>query len=273
MRTKRVSHTADYAAEGVTSPSVRLGGARSTVDVPMLNDNELIGVLSIYRQEVRPFTEKQTELVKNFASQAVIAIENTRLLNELRQSLDQQTATAEVLSVISSSPGELELVFEAMLTNATRLCEAKFGALYLYDEGKLRLGAVHDVPPAFVDARGKEPFTPAPDASTGRVVATKHAVQIADLAATQSYSERNPVVVAAVEAGGVRTALSVPMLKEHALVGVITIYRQEVRPFTDKQIALVANFASQAVIAIENARLLDDLNNSTNSLNSASPTK
>jgi GAF domain-containing protein len=111
---------------------VRLGGARSTVDVPMLNDNELIGVLSIYRQEVRPFTEKQTELVKNFASQAVIAIENTRLLNELRQSLDQQTATAEVLSVISSSPGELELVFEAMLTNATRLCEAKFGVLYLY---------------------------------------------------------------------------------------------------------------------------------------------
>jgi GAF domain-containing protein len=121
MRTKRTSHTADYRAEGVVSPSVTLGGARSTVDVPMLKDNELIGALSIYRQEVRPFNNEQIELVKNFAAQAVIAIENTRLLNELRQSLEQQTATAEVLRVISSSPGELEPVFNAMLENATHL--------------------------------------------------------------------------------------------------------------------------------------------------------
>jgi len=137
----------------------------------------------------------------------VIAIENARLLNELRQSLEQQTATTDVLRVISSSPGELELVFEAMLTNAIRLCEAKFGVLYLYDEGRLRVGATHDVPPAFAEALGKEPFTPAPDASAGKVVATKQAVQIADLAATKSYSERDPTVVAAVEVGGVRTAL------------------------------------------------------------------
>ena len=142
-----------------------------------------------------------------------------------------------MLSVISSSPGELGLVFEAMLTNAVRLCEAKFGVLYLYDEGRLRVGAAHDVPPAFAEAR-KEPFTPAPDASTGKVVATKQAVQIADLAATQSYSDRNPLVVTAVEVGGVRTALSVPMLKENALVGIISIYRKEVRPFTEKQTTL-----------------------------------
>ena len=268
--TRQVSQTLDIAAEDPNEPIAKYAGARTLLAVPMLKDNEAIGVLGIYRQEVRPFTDKQIALVQNFAAQAVIAIENTRLLNELRQrtadlseSLEQQTATAEVLRVISSSPGEIELVFEAMLTNAIRLCEAKFGVLYLYDEGRLRFGATHDVPPAFAEARGKEPFTPAPDASTGKVLATKQAVQIADLAATQSYSDRNPVVVAAVEVGRVRTSLSVPMLKENALVGVISIYRKEVRPFTDKQTALLQNFAAQAVIAIENTRLLNELRQRT----------
>jgi GAF domain-containing protein len=242
--------------------TVEIAGARTLLGVPMFKESQLVGAIIIYRQEVRPFTDKQIELVKNFASQAVIAIENTRLLNELRQSLEQQTTTADVLRVISSSPGELEPVFEAMLTNAMRLCEAKFGVLYLHDEGRLRFGAAHDVPPAFAEARGKEPFTPAPDAGTGKVLATKQAVQIADLAATQSYADRNPIVVAAVEVGGVRTSLSVPMLKENALVGVISIYRKEVRPFTDKQTALLENFAAQAVIAIENARLLNELRES-----------
>ena len=269
MRTKQVIHTIDATKDAAVGLAAKFGGARSTICVPMLKDDELIGALIIYRQEVRPFTDKQIELLKNFAAQAVIAIENARLLNELRQrttdlseSLEQQTATSDVLKIISSSPGELELVFEAMLTNAIRLCEAKFGVLYLYEEGRLRLGATHEVPPAFAEARGKEPFIPAPDSGTGKVVATKQAIQIADLAATKSYSDRNPAVVAAVEVGGVRTSLSVPMLKENALVGLISIYRKEVRPFTEKQTALLQNFAAQAVIAIENARLLNELRQS-----------
>src|SRR6516162_1997550 len=250
-------------------PMAVVGDYRSVVAVPILRDCLAVGSIAVARAQAGLLPDPQIELLKTFADQAAIAIENVRLFaaeqqrtRELSESLEQQTATAEVLRVISSSPGELELVFEAMLTNAVRLCEAKFGVLYLYDEGRLRVGATHDVPPAFAKARRKEPFTPAPDASTGKVVATKQAVQVADLAATQSYSDRNPLVVTAVEVGGVRTTLSVPMLKENALVGVISIYRKEVLPFTDKQTALLQNFAAQAVIAIENARLLNELRDS-----------
>jgi GAF domain-containing protein len=160
------------------------------------------------------------------------ATEVARLRRELRESLDQQTATSEVLKVISSSPGDLKPVFEAMLANATRLCEAKFGTLYLYEEGRLRFVAAHNVPPAFAEARGRAPFTPAPDSALGRAVTRKQPVQLADAATTQSYADRVPVVVAAVEVGGVRTTLVAPMLKENALIGVISIYRQEVRSFT-----------------------------------------
>src|SRR5262249_49420053 len=137
-------------------------GARTLLVVPMLKDDELIGNITIYRQEVRRFTDKQIELVKNFAAQAVIAIENTRLLNELRESLDQQTATSEVLRIISGSPGDLQPVFESMLANATRLCEAKFGNLFLYKEGGLYAVASHNVPPAFAEARRRRPLYPPP---------------------------------------------------------------------------------------------------------------
>src|SRR5262249_29697931 len=130
-RTKQLSHTADAADDAVPGTAARLGGARSFLGVPMVKDDELIGVIAIYRQEVLPFTEKQIELVKNFAAQAVIAIENARLLNELRESLDRQTATSEVLGVISSAPGELQPVFQTILANATRICDAKFGVLHL----------------------------------------------------------------------------------------------------------------------------------------------
>jgi GAF domain-containing protein len=248
---------------------VDLAGARSLVAVPMLRDDVLVGTINIYRQEIGPFTDKQIELVQNFATQAVIAIENTRLLNELRQrtddlteSLEQQTATSEVLRVISSSPGELKPVFEAMLENATRICNAKFGVLMLSEEDAFRIVALHGAPPAYADERWREPvIKPHPDVAIGRVVATKQPVQIADIRSQPAYTS-DPKRSALLELAGARTMLAVPMLKDSEIVGQFAIYRQEVRPFTDKQIALVQNFAAQAVIAIENARLLNELRES-----------
>ena len=215
----------------------------------------------------RRSTDKQIELVTNFAAQAVIAIENTRLLNELRESLQQQTATADVLGVISSSPGELAPVFEAMLTNAVRTCEAKFGSLYLREGEAFRTVATHNAPPAYVEARRRDPlFRPWPDAPLGRLSVTKRAVHIADIKTIPSYVEGNPHIVAAVDLGGYRTVLSIPMLKNDELIGAIHICRQEVHRFSDKQIELVQNFANQAVIAIENARLLKELRQRTDDL-------
>jgi adenylate cyclase len=232
----------------------------------MLKENELIGALALCRQEVRPFTDKQIELVQNFAAQAVIAIENTRLLNELRESLQEQTATSEVLQVISSSPGNVQPVFSTVLENAVRICEAQFGLLYLYEDGGFRSVAARDVPPAFAEALGKEQFPPAPGGVLDAVMKTGRTVHVSDLAAAQGYLERHHRMVASVELGGVRTVVAVPMLRGDELVGVVGIYRQEVKPFTEKQIALLTNFAAQAVIAIENARLLNELRERTSQL-------
>ena len=265
MKTGRTAHSPDHAAiqsyaerHPVAIAAVEVAGMRSIVGVPMLKDNELIGVISIYRQEVRPFTDKQIELLTNFAAQAVIAIENTRLLRELRELLQQQTATADVLKVISRSPGELEPVFQVMLENATRICEAKFGTLYLSENDGFRATAMHNAPPAYEEARAGLVHPP-PDTSLWRAAKTKQVVQTADVTLERSYIERDPFVVSAVALGGYRGVLGVPMLHEDKLIGVICIFRQEVRPFTDKQIELVQNFAAQAVIAIENTRLLNEL--------------
>jgi two-component system, NtrC family, sensor kinase len=269
LLTKQVTHIPDIRTTQAyieRDPGVVVGaelaGYRTLLAVPMLKENELIGAFSIYRQEVLPFTEKQIALVQNFAAQAVIAIENTRLLNELRESLQRQTATSDLLSIISRSPGELEPVFQAMLENATRICEARFGNLYLHADGALCIAASHNVPPAFAEARRRGPFHPHPDSLFGHVIRIKATAHLADLATTQLYIERNPPVVDAVELGGVRTTLAVPILKENELIGIVAIFRQEVRPFSDKQIELVTNFAAQAVIAIENTRLLNELRES-----------
>ena len=268
LQTKTLVHAFDDSAEGPGVASFKLGGARTFIAVPMLRENELVGSINIFRQEPRPFTEKQIALVSNFAAQAVIAIENTRLLNELRESLEQQTATAEVLSVISSSPGELEPVFQTMLANAVRICDAKFGNIYRWDREALHIIASHNTPPAFEEARKRGgSYLPNPEMGIGRMVAAKTVIHIANSAAEKSYTElRNPEIVTAVELGGVRTVLFVPMLKDNELIGAIVVYRQEVRPFTDKQIDLVKNFAAQAVIAIENTRLLNELRQRTTDL-------
>ncbi|MGB8137012.1 MAG: GAF domain-containing protein, partial [Pseudolabrys sp.] len=235
---------------------------RTTLAVPMLKGDELIGTITIYRLEVKPFTDKQVALVETFANQAVIAIENARLLNELRESLEQQTATSEVLKVISSSQGDLDPVFQAMLENAVRICDASFGMLFRVKDGLVSAAAMVGVPPQFAEFWRRGPQRPGPRTALGRVVEEKQTVHIADVRTEAAYVEGEPVFVAAVNLGGFRTILTVPMLKDNELIGAFGIYRQEVRLFSDKEVELLSNFAAQAVIAIENARLLNELRES-----------
>jgi len=270
MRTKQVVHTVDDAAEPYPGNAAKFAGARTIVRVPMLKDDTLVGSIIIYRQEVRPFTDKQIELVKNFASQAVIAIENTRLLNELRRSLEQQTATADVLRVISASPGELAPVFQGILENATRLCEANFGNMFLREGNGFRTVAIHSPPSAYTEWYERHPFLEPtkeyPHSNLARLIETKKILHNADLRLDRGYLEGYPQVVALVDDAGARTDVLVPMLKEDQLIGAIVIYRTEVRPFNETQIELVQNFAAQAVIAIEKARLLSELRQRTTDL-------
>ena len=269
--TKQLVHIVDYAEDPAYKQGdpaavnmVERAGARTILLVPMLKDGEHIGNLNIYRQEVRPFTDKQIELVQNFAAQAVIAIENTRLLNELRQrtsdlteSLEQQTATSDVLRVISGSPGELKPVFEAMLDNAVRICGAKFGTLFRFDGEKFHTSAFVGAPQAYVDYQNRRgPFVPPLGAPLDLVLKTRDVVRTLDM------SERPTRAAEFAQFAGTKSHIAVPMLRDNELVGAIVIYNQEVQPFTDKQIALVQNFAAQAVIAIENTRLLNELRES-----------
>ena len=259
----KVVHVADVLAdpEYTWGGAQKIGGYRAALGVPLLSKGDVVGVIFVARTAPKPYTEKQIELVTTFGDQAVIAIENTRLLNELRESLQQQTATADVLKVISSSPGELEPVFEAMLANAMRVCEAKFGFMYRCSGDNWEIQAEYGAVPAYADIVRRS-TRPGPQTVVGRIASTRQMVQVADLAASRGYAERDPLVVAAVEIGGVRSILGVPLFKEDALIGAILLYRDEVRPFTDKQIELVENFAAQAVIAIENTRLLNELRES-----------
>jgi signal transduction histidine kinase len=262
----RTIHIPDVLADPEYSWGVKdVEAVRTVLAVPILKGDELLGVMIIYHlEEVRPFTNNQIALVETFADQAVIAIENVRLLNELRDSLDQQTATSQVLRVILSSLGELEPVFNAILENATRICEAKFGNMYLREHDAFRLAAIHNTPRALVENRTRKPFRPGDrDSVFGKAARTKQVVHVADIAAEQPYIEGDPGMVAAVKLGGMRTVLMVPMLKDDDLIGVLSIYRQEVRPFSEKQIELVKSFANQAVIAVENARLLSELRTRT----------
>src|SRR5262249_18029412 len=239
-------------------------GHRTVLAVPLLREDEAIGTLNIRRTEVKPFTDKQIELVRTFAAQAVIAIENVSLFDEvqartreLSESLEQQTATSEVLKVISASPGELEPVFNAMLENATRICEAKFGTLYRYHGGAFHPVTFHKVPPSLADfLRQRGSFVPPAATPLDSLLLARTLIHVID------DDGAEPVLGAAATHGGARVRLAVPMLKDNELCGAILIYRQQGLPFTEKQIELVKNFAAQAVIAIENTRLLNELRES-----------
>jgi GAF domain-containing protein len=229
-----------------------LAGARTIVTVALRKDGGLVGLIAVFRQEVHPFSDKQIALLENFAAQGVIAIENARLLTETREALEQQTATAEVLQVINSSPGDLAPVFDAMLERALRLCEGAVGQLYMFDGDCFETVASRGVPALL-------PQRPSPDTGLGRLAAGEDVVHIVDVAATELYRSGDPHRRRAVELGGARSLLVVSLRHDQKLLGALLVYRQEVRSFSDKQIALLQNFAAQAVIAIENARLMHDL--------------
>jgi two-component system, NtrC family, sensor kinase len=272
-------HVHDYlSAEGDDFPvgqeRARRFGFRSVLSVPLSREGESIGIIVLRRTEAQPFSDKQIALLQTFADQAVIAIGNVRMFDEvqaktrdLSESLEQQTATSEVLKAISASSGELEPVFQAMLENAVRLCGAKFAMLYLYEDNEFRAVGKLNLPPAWEEFLGKNAIRANnPRIPMGRVALTHQPVHVEDVLTDPAYIEGYPGMVGVAELGGARTLLQVPMLKDNELVGTIGIYRQEVRPFTDKQIALVQSFAAQAVIAVENARLLNELRQRTDDL-------
>jgi len=266
---ERFVHNDAAAGEGYRSGKtlyralVDLGGGRTNLAVPLRKDDALLGFIVIYRREVRPFADKQIALLQNFAAQAVIAMENARLLTETREALEQQTATAEVLQVINSSPGDLAPVFDAMLEKATRLCEAPFGTLRTWDGECFHLGAVHGEP-TFRDWVGQRgPIRPDGNASPlGRIQAGERVVLVADEPVGEGYWN-SAGFGKWVEASGIRRGIWVALRKDDELLGTITVFRQEPHPFSDKQIALLQNFAAQAVIAMENARLLGELHQRT----------
>jgi PAS domain S-box-containing protein len=245
---------------------VELGRARSAVQVALRKDDVLLGSLTVFRQEVRPFSDRQIALLQNFAAQAVIAMENARLIIETQEALEQQTATAEVLGVINSSPGNPTPVFEAMLEKAMRLCEAAFGFMMLYDGERFLPGAQRGVPAALAKYFADGPDKPGPGEAHTRILAGESLIHSLDYKEEEPYLRGNPLRRAVVDIGGARTALVIALRREQTLLGTFTVYRQEVRAFTEKQIALLQNFAAQAVIAMENARLITETRERTEEL-------
>jgi two-component system NtrC family sensor kinase len=253
---ERVVHIADMTEEDAYRSGdpnrraiVDLGGARTSLLVALVKDDAVLGFIMIYRQEVRPFSDKQIALLQNFAAQAVIAMENARLITETQEALEQQTATAEVLQVINSSPGDLAPVFDATLESATTLCESAHGALFIRDGDSNNFRAIpsRSTPRAFAEFLTCDPIYFDPERSIlAQTLQRRSAIQIADMRLSEPYQHKFPLALAAVESGGTRTLLSVPLVRDDAPVGIFQLARQEVRPFSDKQIALVSNFAAQA---------------------------
>ncbi len=270
LKTRNVVSSADDSALQAPSAAARLAGARSHLAVPMFKDKTLMGAIVIYRLEVRPFTDKQIELVKNFAAQAVIAIENTRLLNELRESLQQQTATADVLRVINSSPGDLDPVFTTILDKALDLCEAAFGFVTIYDGERFERGVQRGVPQGLAAYFRTGMDQPRPGDAHWRLLAGEELIHNLDQKDEDAYRLGNPLRRAVVDLGGARAALVVALRKDNVLLGALTVYRKEVRSFSEKQVVILQSFAAHAVIAIENARLLKDLRETTDRLKAQS---
>jgi signal transduction histidine kinase len=274
-QSRQLVHVPDYRTDQsylnrdpLTVAAVELGGIRTLLVVPMIKNDALMGAIVIFRQEVRPFTDKQIELVQNFANQAVIAIENTRLLNELRESLQQQTATANVLKIISHSTFDLKAVLNTLVESAARLCETEMAAIPRLTGSDLRHFASYGYTPDFQEFLERHPIVPGRGTATGRAALEGKTVHIPDVLADPEYTLTEGQKLA-----GYRTLLAVPLMREGGPVGVLVMARIAQRPFTPKQIELASTFADQAVIAIENVRLFDEIQEKNRQLQQASEHK